>query len=73
MLRSNCWKRLDSSPQPAADGALEILEPSAFERPDDIAALLVRGGAAPTHLALEQEDLEAYFLRLVGMDGGGVN
>ena len=61
------------SPQPAADGALEILEPSAFERPDDIAALLVRGGAAPTHLALEQEDLEAYFLRLVGMDEGGAN
>jgi ABC-2 type transport system ATP-binding protein len=61
------------TPQLAADGALEILEPSAFERPDDIAALLVRGGAAPTHLALEQEDLEAYFLRLVGMDAGGEN
>ena len=34
--------------------------------PDDIATLLVEAGQAPTMLAVEQEDLEHYFLRLVG-------
>ena len=37
-----------------------------MERPDDVAAALVDGGHPPTRLAVEQEDLEAHFLRLTG-------
>jgi len=52
------------------DGMLELKDASSIERPDDIASLLVRAGAPPTHLTVEEEELEQYFLRLVGMDGG---
>jgi len=48
------------------DGALS-LNGAAVDRPDDIAAALARAGAPPTHLVVEEEELEAYFLRLVGM------
>ncbi|MBN1536395.1 MAG: ABC transporter ATP-binding protein [Anaerolineales bacterium] len=41
-----------------------------FEHSDDIASLLVQGGAPPTELILEEEDLEQYFLRLIGVNGG---
>ena len=40
---------------------------AALERPDDIAARLVNAGQAPTMLNVEQEELERYFLRLVGL------
>ena len=52
---------------------LEIKEPAAIERPDEIAAILARAGLPPTHLVVDEEDLEQYFLRLVGMDGGPQN
>jgi ABC-2 type transport system ATP-binding protein len=49
------------------NGGQAILDTAAaVEAPDEIAAILVRAGAAPTRLAVEQEDLEAYFLRLTG-------
>jgi ABC-2 type transport system ATP-binding protein len=51
-----------------SNGAIFLLDNAAIERPDDIAALLVNAGTAPTMLKVEQEDLEHYFLRLVGMD-----
>ncbi|MFI7579037.1 ATP-binding cassette domain-containing protein [Kocuria kalidii] len=35
-------------------------------RPDAVAAALVHGGVPPTGLAVVREDLETYFLRLVG-------
>jgi ABC-2 type transport system ATP-binding protein len=44
---------------------------TSIERPDDIASLLVGAGLAPTHLAVEEEDLEQYFLRLVGVNAEG--
>lgn len=53
-----------------SDGAVEVKDTAAIERPDDIATRLVDVGHAPTMLNVEQEDLEHYFLRLVGMDGG---
>lgn len=56
------------SAQIAADSVLEVVEDAALERPDEIAARLVHAGHAPTMLKVEQEDLEHYFLRLVGMD-----
>lgn len=51
------------------DGAIQVTDRLAIERPDDVATRLVHAGCPPTMLAVEQEDLEAYFLRLVGMDG----
>ncbi len=51
------------------DGTIQVTDRLAIERPDDVATRLVHAGCPPTMLAVEQEDLEAYFLRLVGMDG----
>ena len=47
-----------------AEDALILLETQAVESPERIATLLVNAAAPPTYLAVEQEDLEAYFLRL---------
>jgi ABC-2 type transport system ATP-binding protein len=63
---------LRAAGQPAAslpDGSLALASPSAVERPEEISTLLVQGGAPPTQLVMEEEDLEAYFLRLVGAEG----
>ncbi|MBI5950942.1 MAG: ABC transporter ATP-binding protein [Chloroflexi bacterium] len=46
------------------DGRLGIKNSRAIEAPDMIATMLVNAGAAPIHLAIEQENLEEYFLRL---------
>jgi ABC-2 type transport system ATP-binding protein len=51
------------------DGRLEITDARAIEHPDAIATRLVAAGHAPTLLHVEMEDLEHYFLRLVGMEG----
>lgn len=53
-----------------SDGIIEVKDNAAIERPDVIATRLVNAGHAPTMLNVEQEDLEHYFLRLVGMDEG---
>lgn len=58
-------------PQLELDGTLALRQEHAVEQPDQVNLLLVRAGLSPTHLALEQEDLEAYFLRLVGESDGG--
>jgi ABC-2 type transport system ATP-binding protein len=47
---------------------LELRDESAIARPDDIATCLVIAGHAPLMLNIEQEDLEHYFLRLIGED-----
>jgi ABC-2 type transport system ATP-binding protein len=52
------------------DGTLELESAASVERPDDINCLLVKAGTPPTQLMVEEEELELYFLRLVGMDGG---
>ncbi len=46
----------------------EILlnEARALDAPEQVATLLVSAGTPPSRLAVEQEDLEAYFLRLTG-------
>jgi ABC-2 type transport system ATP-binding protein len=51
------------------DGFLELGQVAAVERPDNIASLLVQANMPPTHLVVEEEELEAYFLRLVGANG----
>jgi ABC-2 type transport system ATP-binding protein len=43
---------------------LEVTDPRALERPDDLARHLVEGGAPPTRIATVQEDLESFFLSL---------
>ena len=52
------------------DGTIELKNASSVEHPDDINCLLVKAGTPPVHLVVEEEDLEQYFLRLVGVDGG---
>ena len=51
------------------NGVIELQDVNAVERPDDIATCLVNAGHPPTMLEVEQEDLEHYFLRLVGLEG----
>ncbi len=66
-------RALMAAGQPAEilqDGTLELKNASSVERPDDINSLLVKAGTPPTQLMVEEEELEQYFLRLVGMDGG---
>jgi ABC-2 type transport system ATP-binding protein len=43
---------------------IAIKDQQAIEAPDMIATLLVNAGTPPFHLAVEQEDLEDYFLKL---------
>jgi ABC-2 type transport system ATP-binding protein len=45
-------------------GPLLLAEPRAVGAPDEVARVLVAAGAPPIRLAVEQEDLEAHFLRL---------
>ena len=52
------------------DGTLELKNSWSTERPDDVATLLVQAGVPPTQLVVEEEGLERYFLRLIGMNGG---
>jgi ABC-2 type transport system ATP-binding protein len=49
------------------DDLIILGDTASLECPDDIASLLVQAGAPPLHLMIEEEDLEAYFLRLVGV------
>jgi len=41
-------------------------EARAIDAPDEVATILVNAGAPPTKLVVEQEDLEAHFMRLTG-------
>jgi ABC-2 type transport system ATP-binding protein len=52
-----------------SDGILELNQIAAIEHPDDVASLLVQAGNPPTQLLVEEEELEPYFLRLVGSNG----
>jgi ABC-2 type transport system ATP-binding protein len=63
---------LTAAGQPARtlpDGTIELVTAAAVTGPDDIAGLLFRSGVLPTQLLVEEEELEAYFLRLVGSNG----
>jgi ABC-2 type transport system ATP-binding protein len=50
----------------AGGSAVVLTEARAIEAPEQVATILVHAGTPPTRLAVEQEDLEAYFLRLTG-------
>jgi ABC-2 type transport system ATP-binding protein len=48
------------------EDVIYLSETRAIQSPDEVAAILVKAGTPPTRLAVEQEDLEQYFLRLTG-------
>ena len=51
-------------------GQLEVKGDNATDHPEEIARLLVYAGVQITLLKVEEEDLESYFLRTIGMQGG---
>jgi len=55
------------------DGRLKLTNRTDLEHPEEINCLLVNAGIPPFQLVVEEEELEKYFLRLVGMDGGMEN
>ena len=54
----------------AKNGVLELSDERAIKKPDAIATIMVNGGCPPTLLQVDEEDLESYFLRTIGMEGG---
>jgi len=70
------YRVLVAAGQPAGiphAGTLELTNQAAIEHPEEINRLLVEAGTPPTYLRVEEEELEQYFLRLVGMNGGQSN
>ncbi len=57
----------------AQDGSIELTDATAINCPDEIATLLVRASTPPTQLMVEEEGLEHYFLRLIGLNNGALN
>ncbi len=49
------------------DGRFELLDEKAVRNPEVIATLMVHAGCPPTLLHVEEEDLESYFLRTIGI------
>lgn len=56
----------------ATEGYLEIKTEQAIRQPEQIAIQLVQANLPPTLLKVEEEDLESYFLRTIGMKGGTI-
>ena len=54
----------------STDGFTEILNEDAVSRPDIIARLMVEEGFPPTLLKVDEENLESFFLRTIGINGG---
>jgi ABC-2 type transport system ATP-binding protein len=48
------------------DKTLLLDDEYAIEHPDDIARILVNAGTPPTHLAVEQQNLEDHFMQIIG-------
>ena len=61
MLKSNGF-----SAELKSNGFIELDDKKAIDYPDEIARKLVNWGHAPTMLKVDEEDLEDYFMRLVG-------
>lgn len=54
----------------AKAGFLEVNGRDAIGSPEKVASLLVNEGCPPVMLKVEEEDLESYFLRIIGKEGG---
>lgn len=50
------------------EGVLEITDEKAVNHPENIVIILVRSGLPPALLKVEEEDLESYFLRIIGVN-----
>ena len=50
----------------ASESTIVLNEARAIDAPDQVATILVHAGTPPTRLAVEQEELEDHFLRLIG-------
>jgi ABC-2 type transport system ATP-binding protein len=50
----------------AAADCLVLADPRASDRPEEVAALLAAAGLPPRRLVVVKEDLESYFLRVIG-------
>lgn len=51
------------------DSSIVCESPEAIDKPEDIAAMLVRADNPPSMLKVEGEDLESYFLRIINLRG----
>ena len=58
------------NPELTEGNLIEVKNKAAIESPDKIAVIMVNDGCPPTLLKVEDEDLETYFLRTIGMKGG---
>jgi ABC-2 type transport system ATP-binding protein len=52
----------------ANESTIMLDDARAIDAPDEVATILVNAGTPPTRLAVEQENLEDYFLRLTGQE-----
>lgn len=52
------------------EGFLEVRDDDACNNPELVNERLVKAGVLPTLLQVEEEDLESYFLRAIGVEGG---
>ncbi len=51
---------------------IEVFDDRAIAHPEEIATLLVNNQQAPSLLHVEEEDLESYFLRTIGLESGQI-
>ena len=58
--------------EPGVDADLTVSGGNAATQPDEVARLLVQAGHAPTQLTPVREELEEYFLRLIGVEAADV-
>jgi ABC-2 type transport system ATP-binding protein len=49
------------------DGTIQLKDAAAVSHPEEINRLLVKAGTPPSRLVVDEEELEHYFLRLVGV------
>ena len=54
------------NPTITEDGFLKITSENSILHPENVNSLLVHAGYVPTLLKVEEEDLESYFLRIIG-------
>ena len=47
------------------NGEIELTDEKAIKKSEDVAVLLVQASNPPVSICLKEEDLEAYFLRII--------
>jgi ABC-2 type transport system ATP-binding protein len=62
-------RRLEYPAQLNHSGSIELISDINIRKPEDINALLVGNDLPPHHLQVVEEDLESYFLRIIGNQG----